>query len=261
MQRLRTNGTFPSRSPSPEADAPLATAENHLGRESYIRHGPKSSSASSDDRAVHPPAHPACPENPRFAVTFESRMGLEAIHPGSAANPVAMRGLQVCAGILPPQARARTCTLNSAKARLVHSPVHIPEQERLSRGTGPWSRTLPSPRHGRRGQFVTYPHCEINCGGGDRRMSRRVGARGGRRRASASPACGDPTPGNGEGASARRKELFDEEPGGDVQPLSVHVGRDREDLCRCRETELVREESHVVLVVARAVREHLHREQ
>ena len=65
----------------------------------------------------------------------------------------------------------------------------------------------------------------------------------------------------GEGASARRKELFDEEPGGDVQPLSVHVGRDREDLCRCRETELVREESHVVLVVARAVREHLHREQ
>ena len=93
-------------------------------------------------------------------------MGLEAIHPGSAANPVAMRGLQVCAGILPPQARARTCTPNSAKARLVHSPVHIPEQERLSRGTGPWSRTLPSPRHGRRGQFVTYPHCEINCGGG-----------------------------------------------------------------------------------------------
>ena len=124
-------------------------------------------------------------------------MGLEAIHPGSAANPVAMRGLRVCAGILPPQARARTCTPNSAKARLVHSPVHIPEQERLSRGTGPWSRTLPSPRHGRRGQFVTYPHCEINCGGGDRRMSRRVGARGGRRRASASPACGDPTPGNG----------------------------------------------------------------
>ena len=103
----------------------------------------------------------------------------------------------MCAGILPPQARARTCTPNSAKARLVHSPVHIPEQERLSRGTGPWSRTLPSPRHGRRGQFVTYPHCEINCGGGDRRMSRRVGARGGRRRASASPACGDPTPGNG----------------------------------------------------------------
>lgn len=188
-------------------------------------------------------------------------MGLEAIHPGSAANPVAMRGLRVCAGILPPQARARTCTPNSAKARMVHSPVHIPEQERLSRGTGPWSRTLPSPSHGRRGQFVTYPHCEINCGGGDRRMSRRVGARGGRRRASASPACGDPTPGNGEGASARRKELFDEEPGGDVQPLSVHVGRDREDLCRCRETELVREESHVVLVVARAVREHLHREQ
>ena len=93
-------------------------------------------------------------------------MGLEAIHPGSAANPVAMRGLRVCAGILPPQARARTCTPNSAKARLVHSPVHIPEQERLSRGTGPWSRTLPSPRHGRRGQFVTYPHCEINCGGG-----------------------------------------------------------------------------------------------
>ena len=175
MQRLRTNGTFPSRSPSPEADAPLATAENHLGRESYIRHGPKSSSASSDDRAVHPPAHPACPENPRFAVTFESRMGLEAIHPGSAANPVAMRGLRVCAGILPPQARARTCTPNSAKARLVHSPVHIPEQERLSRGTGPWSRTLPSPSHGRRGQFVTYPHCEINCGGGDRRMSRSVG--------------------------------------------------------------------------------------
>ena len=166
MQRLRTNGTFPSRSPSPEADAPLATAENHLGRESYIRHGPKSSSASSDDRAVHPPAHPACPENPRFAVTFESRMGLEAIHPGSAAKPVAMRGLQVCAGILPPQARARTCTPNSAKARLVHSPVHIPEQERLSRGTGPWSRTLPSPSHGRRGQFVTYPRCEINCGGG-----------------------------------------------------------------------------------------------
>jgi len=72
----------------------------------------------------------------------------------------------VCAGILPPQARARTCTPNSAKARMVHSPVHIPEQERLSRGTGPWSRTLPSPRHGRRGQFVTYPHCEINCGGG-----------------------------------------------------------------------------------------------
>jgi hypothetical protein len=32
--------------------------------------------------------------------------------------------------------------------------------------TGLWSRTLPSPRHGRRGQFVTYPHCEINCGGG-----------------------------------------------------------------------------------------------
>ena len=93
-------------------------------------------------------------------------MGLEAIHPGSAANPVAMRGLRVCAGILPPQARARTCTPNSAKARLVHSPVHIPEQERLSRGTGPWSRTLPSPRHGRRGQFVTFPHCEINCGGG-----------------------------------------------------------------------------------------------
>ena len=77
-----------------------------------------------------------------------------------------MRGLRVCAGILPPQARARTCTPNSAKARLVHSPVHIPEQERLSRGTGLWSRTLPSPRHGRRGQFVTYPHCEINCGGG-----------------------------------------------------------------------------------------------
>ena len=86
-----------------------------------------------------------------------------------------MRGLRVCAGILPPQARARTCTPNSAKARLVHSPVHIPEQERLSRGTGPWSRTLPSPSHGRRGQFVTYPHCEINCGGGDRRMSRSVG--------------------------------------------------------------------------------------
>ena len=77
-----------------------------------------------------------------------------------------MRGLRVCAGILPPQARARTCTPNSAKARLVHSPVHIPEQERLSRGTGLWSRTLPSPRHGRRGQFVTYPRCEINCGGG-----------------------------------------------------------------------------------------------
>ena len=45
-------------------------------------------------------------------------------------------------------------------------PVHIPEQERLSRGTGLWSRTLPSPRHGRRGQLVTYPRCEINCGGG-----------------------------------------------------------------------------------------------
>ncbi len=34
-------------------------------------------------------------------------------------------------------------------------------------------------------------------------MSRRVGARGGRRRASASPACGDPTPGNGP----RRRSL------------------------------------------------------
>ena len=124
-------------------------------------------------------------------------MGLEAIHPGSAANPAAMRGLRVCAGILPPQARARHALPTPRKHGWCTPTVHIPEQERLSRGTGLWSRTLPSPRHGRRGQFVTYPHCEINCGGGDRRMSRSVGARGGSRRASASPACGDPTPGNG----------------------------------------------------------------
>jgi hypothetical protein len=58
------------------------------------------------------------------AWSFESRMGLEAGHAGTAANPVSMRGLRSFAAVPAAQGVARTCPGNTARTRVMHTPVH-----------------------------------------------------------------------------------------------------------------------------------------